>query len=155
MSPDTVGTQRRIASNIEALENFLDMLDQLDFAGAVPELGEAFPPRLPCHNVQISVRPEILLKTKGKTGALIGALKIHFPKTNALNDASAGYVSAVLQDWCAVHMQHQGAPSGPHCYVIDVGSKAVYPGVKSTTKRMSDIQAACDTISALWPTITK
>jgi hypothetical protein len=39
------------------------------------------------------------------------------------------------------------------CCVIDVGSQTVYPGVKATTARMKDVEAICQNIAALWPTI--
>ncbi len=44
--------------------------------------------------------------------------------------------------------------SGPLCCVIDVGSKKMYPGVKSTAQRLKDIQAACQNVATLWPSIT-
>ena len=101
----------------------------------------------------MSVRPEVLLRAEGRTGPLVGAIKLHFPRTNPLDDTAAGYVSAVLQEWCQVHLADEGTPNGPLCFVIDVGSSNCYPGVRSTTQRMRDIREACETIAALWPTI--
>jgi hypothetical protein len=46
-----------------------------------------------------------------------------------------------------------GDAHGPFYPVIDVGSKLMVPGVKSTIARMRDIVAACRNIVALWPTI--
>lgn len=129
--PETVGTQRRLAANVDALEAFLLMLDNINFAGARPELGANDAPRLMVRNVAISVRPEIILRTEGRSGPLVGAVKIHFPKTNPLTEAGAGYLSAVLQEWCAVHMAEAGTPSGPLCYVVDVGSRNSYAGVRA------------------------
>jgi hypothetical protein len=39
------------------------------------------------------------------------------------------------------------------CSVIDVGSKTVYPAVKSIAQRLKDIDAECQNIAGLWPTI--
>src|SRR5690606_1579676 len=39
------------------------------------------------------------------------------------------------------------------CQTIDVASGNVYPGVKSTKQRLTDIEAECENIAALWPTI--
>lgn len=153
-SPDSVGAQRRLASNVDALEAFLDMIDDIDLRGATPSLGANQAPRLSVRNVEISVRPEIVLRAEGRTQPLIGGIKLHFPRTNSLNEDAAGFASAVLQEWCVATMANDGTASGPHCFVIDVGSRRVHAGVRSTARRLEGIQAACQTIHALWPTIT-
>lgn len=153
-SSDKIGTQRRIAANLDALDTFLLMLDDIDLKGASAQLGAQSPPRLVFHGVEISVRPEVILTATGKSNApLVGALKLHFPRTNCLTEDTAGYVSAILQEWCKTYVPDLGAASGAHCPVIDVGSQKVYPGVKATTARMKDVDAICQNIAALWPTI--
>jgi hypothetical protein len=155
MSAPKVGTQRRINSNIDALETFSAMLDEIDLKGAVPELGPHQGAKLKIRNVDVSIRPEIILRGKGKSVAsLIGATKIHFSRTYPLNEESAGYVSALLQEHCKARYASEGEPHGPYCAVIDVGSKTVYAGVKSTAQRMKDIEATCRNIADLWPSIT-
>lgn len=74
-------------------------------------------------------------------------------RTATAEPDSAGYLSAILQEWCKVSLGHEGAANGPMCSVIDVGSKTVHPGVKATTARMKDVEAICQNIAALWPTI--
>ncbi|EIM73276.1 hypothetical protein A33O_15945 [Nitratireductor aquibiodomus RA22] len=152
-APDTVGTQRRIASNVDALETFLDMLDQINLQGAVPELGANDAPKLRVRNVDISVRPEIILRMENRNGPVVGAMKVHFPKTNPLDERSAGYASAILQEWTRVYLPDDGSASGPLCCVLDIGSQCFYEGVRATRQRMRDIEDACATIAALWPTI--
>ena len=153
MSPEKIGTQRRIAANIDALETFRDMLDKVDITGATPIRGGISQPKLSLMGVEISVRPEIILKLQGKTKQLIGAIKLHFPRTFPISDDSSGYLSAVLQEWAKIAMPDDGAVSGAHCYVIDIGASRVYTGVKATANRMRDIEAVCENIAALWPTI--
>lgn len=79
-APDKIGTQRRLTSNLEALERFLGMLDDFDFGPAEPSLGEHSPPKLTFHGVQISVRPEIILRATVKGKPVVGAVKLHFSK---------------------------------------------------------------------------
>lgn len=129
------------------------MLDKVDLKGATAELGEARPQVLTMHNVEISVRPEIILRGQGKTGPLIGAIKLHLSRTFSLNQESAAYVSAVLQLYCQSHFPDEGATSASYCSVIDVGSQNVFPGVASIRKRLKDLEAHCQNIAALWPTI--
>jgi hypothetical protein len=151
-NPDKIGSQRRVQANIDALETFEAMLDEVDLKGAKPLLGEHAPPKLTIQNVGVSIRPEIILKGAGKSGNPLVALKLHFPRTFPLGD-SAGYVSALLQEYAKTYLAGDGEAHGPYCPVIDVGSKKVCPGVKSVIARMRDIEAACRNIAALWPTI--
>nr|WP_294548694.1 hypothetical protein [uncultured Rhodopila sp.] len=153
-TPAGIGTQRRINANIDALETFESMLDDIDLKGAAPSLGETSPPKLTCRNVEISVRPEIILRAKGKGSTpLVGAIKLYFIRSFPLTGDAAGYVSAVLQEWTRTFMAADGSVSGPLCYVVDIGSKKVWPGVKATASRLKDIEACCQNISDLWPQI--
>lgn len=152
-TPEKIGTQRRIAANIDALESFLLMLDDIHLEGATPRLGPQQPPHLMIQNVRVSVRPEVLLFGNGKSGSkLVGAIKLHFAKTFPLDDDCAGMASAVVQEWCKVNLT-EGQTYGPFCTVLDIGSKRVCPGVKSTVARMREVEANCRNITGLWPSI--
>lgn len=154
-TPEKIGTQRRIEANIDALEAFQTMLDDIDFKDATPQLGDHSPPKLTVHNVEISIRPDIILTATGKKGAqLVGAVKLHFPKTFPLGEDGGAFASALLQEYGKAYLHNHGEAHGPMCYVIDVGSRKVWPGVKSVVNRMKEIQANCQNITALWPTIT-
>lgn len=154
-APTKVGTARRINSNIDALERFLEMLDDIDLMGAEPSLGDVNPQKLVFHNVQVSVRPEIILRGVGPKGAqCVGAIKLHFSKTHPLNEEAAGYVSAIVQEFCKQSVIHDHEiVNSAYCQVIDIASGNVFPGVKSTAQRLKDIAAECQNIAALWPSI--
>ena len=155
VTPDKVGTARRINSNIDAIDRFLDMLDDIDLMDANTSAGSHNAPRLSFHNVQISVRPEIVLRGDGMKGKkMVGAMKLHFPTTRPLNEDAAGYVSAVVQEFVKIHLCNADEIVNPaYCQVIDVASKRVFPGVKATNQRMKDVAAECQNIAALWPSI--
>jgi hypothetical protein len=155
INPEKIGTQRRVVANINAIERFKLMLDGLDLGSATPMLGENSPPKLRIQNVDISVRPEILLSGKGKKDSkLVGAMKLHFSTTNPLNEEAGSYVSAILQEWSKAYLP-DGETYGPYCYVIDVGSGKSYKGIKATTARMKDVESACRNIVLLWPDISE
>lgn len=154
--PEKIGTRRRIEANIDALETFRVMLDSLELAGAVPTLGDNSSPRIMIQNVEISVRPEIILRSAGKSGSpLVGAIKLHFPRTFSLREDGEGIVSAVLQEWLKAHLPDDGEPNPLQCYAIDVGAQRVGKGVRSTVARLREVEANCRNIAALWPTITQ
>lgn len=155
MTPDKIGTARRINANIDSLERFSDMLDDIDLSGADAVLGAHSTEKLTYHSVKISVRPEIILRADGPKGKkLIGAVKLHFTKSACHTGESAGYVSAMVQEYLARHVAAAGEVVAAHlCPVIDVGSGTVFPGVKAITQRLKDVEAECQSIAALWPTI--
>lgn len=151
----TVWQQRRMLGNIEAIETFMGMIDALDLSGISCRLGSQSPPRLTICNVEVSVRPEVILSrsaTKGG-GRVIGALKLHFPKTNPLSQEAAGYVSAVASWFCECHLIDEGTPDPRLCFVLDLASERLYPGVQSVRQRLKDAEAACEQIFNLWDTI--
>jgi len=151
---EKLGTARRINANIDALDRFYAMLDDIDLGGANPSLGANSASALIYHNVSISVRPEIILRYAKKSKNYIGAIKLHFSKTHPHNEESAGYVSAALNEFCKTHLCVDGEIVDPAlCQVIDVASETVFKGVKSTKQRLSDIAASCQNITALWPSI--
>lgn len=152
--PDKIGTQRRVSANMDAIEIFDSMLDAIDFKGGTPELGPHRPERMPIQNVEISVRPEIVIRGKARSGGnLLGAVKVHYSRTFPLDEDSAGYVSAVVQDYCKTYLASDDEVHAPYCFVIDIGSQKIYPGVRSITARLKDVTAECRNILALWPSI--
>lgn len=154
-TPEKVGTQRRINANIDAIETFLTMQDEIDLMGATASLGSNAPPKLKIMNVDVSVRPDVVLRGTGKSGKkLVGAIKLHFPRTFPLHGDASGYVSAVTQEYCKAYLVNDEEVFAPYCFVIDIGSKTVCPGAKAITNRLKDIQAECKNIVGLWPTIT-
>lgn len=155
MPSDKVGTARRVSANIDAIERFAEMLDDIDLGGADASLGSNYAEKLTFHNVVISVRPEIILRGDGpKSKKLVGAVKLHFSKTRPHTEESAGYVSAIVQEFCHLHVAGDDEVVNPkYCFVIDVASGSVFPGVKSTTARMKDVAAECQNISGLWGSI--
>lgn len=153
-TPDKIGTIRRVNANIDALERFLDMLDDLGIQGDT-ELGSYSAEKITIHGVKISVRPEIIVRGAGPKGKkLVGAVKLHFSKSFQMTDEAAGYVSAVVQQFCRDHLlEPDETLFADYCKVIDIGSGNVFPGVKATTARMKDVSAECENIAGLWPTI--
>ncbi len=153
-APTSVGTQRRLNANIEAMERFLSMLDDFDFKSAEPSLGEHSPPKLTYHGVEISVRPEIILRGTVKGKPVIGCVKLHFPKGFCMTEETAGFVSAAVQEYCRRHIATSEEAVYPaYCQVFDVGSGQVFEGVKATKARLKDIEDTCQNIAAIWASI--
>ena len=156
MPAEKIGTRRRIDSNIDRLESFEEMLDDLDLQNSNTELGFRSG-RMKVCGVDVSVRPEIILRGVGKKGRkLVGAIKLQMSVATKFNAEAAGYVSAVVQEFCkrSVALDDE-IVYAPYCQVIDVGGEVIHPGVKSIVRRMKDVEAGCRNIAGLWPTVDK
>lgn len=148
-----VYSMRQINGNIEAIDNFMNMVDDIDFKGATPQLGEPSG-KMKIRGVEVSMRPEIILTGKGAKGKqLVGGVKLHFNKTHPLNEEACGYISAAMQIYCDNVLHEEGVSYSGYCIVIDIASGQVYGGVTATAQRKKDIEAACEQIASLWPTI--
>jgi len=153
---ENVYETRRIAGNIDAIETFNGLLDDIDFGTSTARLGAQQAPRLIMNGVEISVRPEVTLHSKSKSGEdLVGGIKLHFPKTEPLDEEQANLVSAMMNEFCRDQLWKDGAPLPAQCMVIDLASGNVYPGVKSIKQRLKEIGGACSQIASLWPGITQ
>jgi hypothetical protein len=96
---------RRIAGNIDAIETFNGLLDDIDFGTATARLGAQKAPHLILGGVEVSVRPEVTLHSKSKSGDdLVGGIKLHFPKTEPMDEEQANLVSAPMNAFCKDHL---------------------------------------------------
>lgn len=136
----------------EAIENFLDVLNEIDIAELSVEAGDAFSDaRLEIGGVSITMRPDAMLKDPS-TKKVVGCLKLHFSKTHPLGQQGCEYAATALRH----HLDENVDNSDAHpkkCYVVDVPSGKVYSAPQAYKRRMNDISAACEEINARWSTI--
>ena len=153
-NPNTVYESRMINGNIDSIETFIDLVGEINLGGFTPKLGAHSAPPLVIHGVNISVRPEITLHGEKRNGEkMVGAIKLHFPKSFPLSDIAAEYISTCVQLYCRDHLAELGTPSHAHCFVIDMASGKVHPGVKAIKARTRDVEDYCRQIATIWPTI--
>lgn len=132
----------------DALIYFMTLKDRLTFDGLLPSLGSDNAPKMHVSGVDISVRPDILLNDSH--GNIVGALKLYINKSFPLNDESGKYISTVLYRYIADNISSESNASPQLCIVVDVFAQHIYQAAKTYKRSMSDIQAACETISILW-----
>lgn len=144
---DFIEQDRRASA--DAIEDFLDASEQLNLEGFVVEPGDvASQKSMEVCGVEISMRPDAIIK-KSETQEVVGALKLHFPKTNPLNEKSAEYVATALR----VHLENTESNAKidhKKCYVVDVSTGLVANAPKAHKRKMNDIAAACEEIKARW-----
>jgi hypothetical protein len=154
LTPSNDNEESRYRTNAEALESFLDCYDQIETNGLSLVQAPQSAPALAIHGVDISVRPEFLLSGSIRNQDVGGGIKLYFSKADALTQNSAPYISAVVM----MHVQDHALPSGYSarhaiCQVVDVFARQVHVAPRAVTRRFQDIDAACQEVSTLWPTI--
>jgi hypothetical protein len=138
----------------DALERFLEIADLLpNEDGEQYQAGDPQPPRLAVAGVDISVRPDFLISFTRRGKKYKGAIKLHFVKNpdSALTRAGSEYVAALMVRWLEVYGPDGAIPDPAHCLCIDVFRGAVTPASRSSTRRMTEVTAACEDIAARWP----
>lgn len=135
-------------ASADAIEDFLDVSDVLDISGLTADpCDKNLIAMMKISGVSVSVRPDMVLRD-AKSGSVVGALKLHFSKTNPLSEKSREYVATALR----VYLYQEGYEAVDHgkCLVIDVPTKKLSAAPKAFKRKMSDIEAACEEIEARW-----
>lgn len=138
----------------DALEKLLEMSELIPSKdGEEYQLGEQNAPKLVIAGVDISIRPDFLISFQKRGKKYTGALKFHFIKNpdSALTKSGSEYVSTLLKQWLEIHGPDGTEASHAHCLCVDVFRSATVSAPRSTTKRMTEITAACEEIAARWP----
>jgi hypothetical protein len=139
-------------STADALEMILGLAPKLPFEGVTYSRGPAQAPQLLIKGVNVSVARHMLLHFEHRGVQCVGALKLHFTKSedSALEKKGGEYVATMLQQWLVSYGPHGHKVMPSHCFSIDVFRKAVVSAPTSSTRRKADIAAACDEIAAHW-----
>jgi hypothetical protein len=135
----------------DALEAFLAMADRLPMDTATFQRGDNTSAKFLIAGVEISMRPEFFIRFTKKNTDYIGALKIHFIRTesSALSEKGSQYVATVLHQWLESRFDNP-VPSRAHCFSMDVFRQSIVSAPQSFSKRMEDVTAACEEIAVRW-----
>lgn len=145
--------RRRAAGCTEAVLRCLTLLPALDFRG-LRAVAPAEHDHLRFEGVDVSVLPDVLLRgVDGRGRTTFGAIKLHFPKTHALNTTSAEYVATLLHVYLRQTIRDLGRVEPSACWVVDVFSGGMVTAPRAYRRRLRDIGAACEEIRLAWPEV--
>jgi len=135
----------------EALERFLDISDDFELDGLECSPGSNSAPKLVIADVDVSVRPDVILRGTLRNKRIVGALKFYFGKTTPLGDEAGLNVATLLQRYCDEHLIQSGEVTSPkHCAVLDVFAKRWFRSTRATQMRFRGLEAACEEIRLWW-----
>ncbi len=143
---------QRIRLCLEAIEAWRALHPSLGLTGMVAsEVGEE-PPPLVVSGVSVRVWPQVVLQSLSRSGDIhVGAMKLYFSKHHPLEERSAQYITTLLQAFCEQHLRGLGQVDPRLVRVVDVFAGREYQAPKARSRRLNDVQLACEEIAARWP----
>ena len=149
--PESDYDAHRLALCAEALQRCLASSEGL-IARAVASPVEADLPPLALGGVDVSVRPEVLLRSVDSQGMMrSGLLKLYFSKHTPLDERSGQYIATVLQRYAEERLEQRGPVDPRLVGVFDVFAGRLFQAPRAQQRRMNDVVLACEEIAARWP----
>lgn len=136
--------------SVEALDAFLEVNLPLD-SWAVRRCPQR-PPKLTVGAVQVSVRPDLLVRGTDRYGEpWFGAVKVHISKGHPLDETAAQYTATLLHQWVEQHLATEDEPANHKaCLVLDVFAQRVWTAPRAHRRRRADLAVACEEIALRW-----
>jgi hypothetical protein len=143
---------QRIRLCLEAIDAWRALHPRLGLTGTVAsEVGQE-PPPLVVSGVSVRVWPQVVLQTLGRDGEIhVGVMKLYFSKHHPLEERSAQYITTLLQAFCEQHLSVLGQVDPRLVRVVDVFAGHEYQAPRARSRRLNDVQLACEEIAARWP----
>lgn len=145
--------QKNVAiASIEALKKVNDFY--FDISNITFEEYTGKNPKVIIHGVEISIMPDLIVRSSTKTKELIGSLKLHISKNSKSDENACLYVAALLHNYSIDQLQETGITAkNENSISYDVFKEIFVESPKSFKRRMDDIEAGCMNIKAIWDTI--
>jgi hypothetical protein len=142
-------------NTIAALEHFLTAAALLPTEGATYIKGDKDAAPLVMAGVQISVRPDFIIRVRRRDKVSTGAMKIHYIKDDdkALTEEGQEYVAMLCHEWNSKYGAKTYPAAHSLSFSLDLFRQNLVPAPKSVTRRMNEIEAACAEIALVWPIV--
>lgn len=143
----------------EATADALEALGRLAPKLLLPELTYKQPTsrsqKLMIGGLPVSVQPDMLVFSEAKGKRQVGALKFHYIKNeeSSLTSKGAQYVATLLHQWLLTFGPAGFVPTPALSKSVDVFRGNIEAAPASQSRRLSDLEAACEEITVRWPTL--
>ncbi|MFW6153807.1 MAG: hypothetical protein ACOC95_01165 [Planctomycetota bacterium] len=146
----------RIEANAEALACFLENFDAIELPRRlrfrkVPRTQ----PLIFREGVGISVRPELQFEATHRGVECLGGLKLYFAKNDPLTDEIAQHVACLLRRFFEENEKNGAKVMNRFCQVVDVFAGEVFVAPGATSRRLKQIDAACEEIQSGWDRLSR
>lgn len=153
-NPRSEFDKSRRTSCIEAIDNFRAMCGRLDFGDMTPVLAGEQAPKLNIEDVNISVRPEVLLIGQNTNGTKnVGAIKFYFSKSKRLTIDAGQYITTLIPWYLEEHFSELGTPDRRYCWLLEIPNKTKHIAPINYKNLRRSIRFGCQEISGRWENI--
>lgn len=142
----------RSISNAEAIDSFLQFYENIDLADLAPSIAPDDQPKLRIGEINISVRPEIILNGDHKRyGQVVGGIKLYLVKrdTARLDNELGKYPSSILYNYLGQQNPNR-RPLHQSCIIVDVFGKKQFSAPRTHKKILAHVRVACEEIADRW-----
>lgn len=145
--------QKTVAvASIEALQKVQDFYFDISNLSFEEYTGKN--PKVMIHGVEVSIMPDLIVKSSTKTKELIGSFKIHISKNSKSDENACLYVATLLHNYSIDQLEEIGITAkNENSISYDVFKEIFVESPKSFKRRMDDIEAGCMNIKAIWDSI--
>ena len=133
-----------IKLSLEALDYFIDMVDDLDLNYDKIDHGAKYNQQYEVSGVKISVNPDLVVFKDDR----IGGINFAFSKNYTLSREASEYHTSLL--WKFLEETQNLKPLNRLCVVIDIFSNSYKSAPRAYKQRMQHIEDACFEISRAW-----
>jgi len=137
-------------SCLEALNNFLENMYFLENYRSHAFSNDSAPGFVEINGVRVSVDPDAIITGTIRKREFVGAIKLHFSKLIKLDKDMGKTVSSLIYHYLKSNFENANSQ---HCIVLDVMNGSTFTASASYSKKIKEVEVACDEIRILWPTI--
>ncbi len=155
--PGSQFAKSRRDSCLEALTHASKLGERLQLpTGRVAYIRTSTSTPLVFGDVDVSVRPEVLILTGQSDERRLGGIKLYFSKQHPLTQQSADYITTLLWQCLAIRSAHENWQLDlDQIKLIDVFAGEVFTLPKAHKQRLTEIAAACEEIGQRWDAVKR
>lgn len=137
-------------SCLEALTNFLENFTLFDKYKTHKFSTDSASGFVEISGVRVSVEPDAIITGAVRGKDFIGGLKLYFSKTTKLDKEMGKTISSVVYHYLK---EFSDKSNSQHCFVLDVMNSATFTASASYSRKIKEIEIACDEIRIVWASL--
>jgi hypothetical protein len=138
-----------LKGSARAIEAFASVAYDVRVRGVIAMEGPRQGADVPISGVRVVIAPDICFLEKGSE-ARIGAAKLHYARTEPLNNVALQYVASLIYYYLKTLGE---SPRARTCLAIDVFTGQIEAAPKTLATHIRYVKSACQEIADRWPAL--
>lgn len=135
------------ANTILALKHWQEIAGRIPISSDfIISRGDHSPPKIKIGGIDVSVRPDLMIKGVNRGTKVIGAIKLHFSKTSAhqLPKEGGKCVAVLVQQFLEEHKSAEGSARPTICFSVDIFAERITTAPVNQANLLKSIEASCE-----------